>query len=60
MAKTVDPASEQRQETARKYFDERRWRDLWMFKKTCKKSWEALGLTSHEIERVKINKPDWI
>lgn len=36
------------------------WADLWRFKKTCKKSWEALGFNSREIDRAKLNKPDWI
>lgn len=58
--KDVEMASDQRQTTARDYFDNRRWRDLWTFKKTCKKSWEALGFTTREVERIKINKPDWI
>lgn len=53
-------ASQQRRDTARLYFDNRRWRDLWQFKKTCKKGWDKLGFTSREVERIKLNKPDWI
>jgi hypothetical protein len=67
-------ASQARRDKARSYFDRatssdpailpitkrEAWADLWRFKKTCKKSWEALGFTSREIERAKTNKPDWI
>ncbi len=56
----IELASQQRQETARQHFDERRWTALWQFQKTCKKGWDKLGFTSREIERIKINKPDFI
>jgi hypothetical protein len=65
-------ASQARRDTARSHYDRatnpenlpitRReaWADLWRFKKTCKKSWEALGFSTREIDRTKTNKPDWI
>lgn len=56
----VPAASENRQEQARQFFDQRRWRELWQFNRTCKKSWKALGFTPREIERIKLNKPDWL
>ena len=58
--KSDEPASQQRQDTAREHFTARQWKELWQFKKTCKKSWEALGFTSREIETIKFYKPDWI
>lgn len=67
MAKTEEMASEQRQKTARERFEKAwstrhkdDWAALWMFKKTCKKSWEALGFTRKEIDSIKFYKPDWI
>ena len=57
---TQDLASDARQKTARAHFESREWSDLWRFKKTCKKSWEALGFNTREIDRIKLNKPDWI
>ena len=66
MAKDTELASQQRQETARTYFTQAiegnrsRWGTLWQFQKTCKKGWDKLGFTPREIERIKLNKPDWI
>lgn len=45
---------------ARKFFDERRWRELWQLKMKAKYGWDKLGFTSKEAERIKINKPDWL
>lgn len=64
-------ASEERRTKARLYFnqatgqegytaDRTRWGTLWQFQKTCKKGWDKLGFTAREIERIKLNKPDWI
>lgn len=36
------------------------WGHLWLHRKECKKSWEILGFTPKEIERIKTNKPDYI
>jgi hypothetical protein len=52
--------SESRQKQAQALFDERRWSALWQFKKECKKSWESLGFSQRNIERIHLNKPDWI
>jgi hypothetical protein len=56
----LELASEIRRQTAREHFDNRRWTALWQFQKTCKKGWDKLGFTPREIERIKINKPDFI
>jgi hypothetical protein len=68
----AEMASEARQKTARELFEKATnpdtpppsrkqfWGELWRFVKTCKKSWPALGFNSREIERAKLNKPDWI
>lgn len=45
---------------ARKYFDERQWRELWQLKQQAKYGWDKLGFTDKEAERIKINKPDWL
>lgn len=58
--KPDEPASEARQTQARAFYEAKSWVDLWKFKKTCKKSWEALGFTAAEIEKIKFYKPDWI
>jgi hypothetical protein len=44
-------------EKARKMFEQKDWRNLWILKKTAKKSWEALGFNAKEEERIKTNKP---
>lgn len=36
------------------------WGELWMNMKTWKRNWAALGFNGREIERIKLNKPDWI
>lgn len=65
-------ASEARRQTARAAYDKatnadnipavRRdgWRELWQFQKTCKKGWDKLGFSTREIDRIKLNKPDWL
>lgn len=58
--KSDEPASEQRQATARAHYEAKQWVDLWKFKKTCKKSLKALGFTDAEAERINFYKPDWI
>lgn len=40
--------------------DKSRWGTLWRFQKDTKKGWKVLGFTDREIERIKINKPDWV
>lgn len=40
--------------------DKSRWGTLWRHQKDCKKSWQILGFTDREIERIKVNKPDHI
>ena len=53
-----------RAEVARILFDQAvagdrsRWKTLWLHRKECKKSWEILGFSPKEIERIKLNKPD--
>ncbi len=59
MADTPDEKAT-RVTNARKFFEERRWRELWQLKQQAKYSWENLGFTSKEAERIKINKPDWL
>lgn len=55
-----------RAEVARGYFtaavngEKSRWGTLWQHKKTSKKSWETLGFTTKEVDRIVLNKPDWI
>ena len=55
-----------RAEVARTLFDQAvagdksRWGTLWRHQKDCKKSWKNLGFTDREIERIKVNKPDYI
>lgn len=55
-----------RAEVARQLFDKAAggdkasWGHLWLHRKECKKSWEILGFTPKEIERIKTNKPDWV
>lgn len=65
-------ASENRRATARKFFDQATspdndrlvkkdgWRELWTFRNTCKKGWDKLGFTPREVERIKLNKPEWM
>jgi len=54
-----------RAEVARQLFndaiagDKSRWGSLWRHQKECKKSWTILGFTAKEIDRIKVNKPDW-
>lgn len=36
------------------------WGELWMNMKTWKRNWASLGFSNREIERIKLNKPDWI
>lgn len=65
-AKNPEVASEERRQTARTYFeqatsgDRSRWGTLWQFKKDTKKGWDVLGFTKREVERIKVNKPDWV
>jgi hypothetical protein len=40
--------------------DKSRWGTLWRHQKDCKKSWTILGFNAREIERIKVNKPDYI
>ena len=62
----VELTSEARQKRARELFDRAAsgergaWRELWQFNKVCKKNWKALGFSTREIDRIKLNKPDWI
>lgn len=68
----LDIASEARQKHARDLFTKaidyntpaasraQFWGELWGFVKEAKKSWIVLGFNAAEIERAKINKPDWI
>lgn len=58
--KSDEPASQQRQDTARAFYDAKNWAELWKFKKTCKKSLKALGFNAAESERINFYKPDWI
>ena len=67
-------ASQERQAEARKLFeqatgtgsaqgtppDRSRWGSLWRFQKETKKGWQVLGFTPREVERIKLNKPDWV
>lgn len=39
--------------------DKSRWGSLWRHQKECKKSWAILGFNAKEIDRIKVNKPDW-
>jgi len=54
-----------RAEVARQLFndaiagDKSRWGSLWRHQKECKKSWTILSFTAKEIDRIKVNKPDW-
>ena len=60
------PESETREQKARRYFEQAikgnksDWTALWLLKKTAKKSWEQLGFTAKEIERIHTNKPDHV
>lgn len=36
------------------------WGQLWLIKKRAKYGWDRLGFTAREIERIKLNKPDWV
>jgi hypothetical protein len=58
--KSDEAASEQRQKTARSYYETEQWAELWKFKKTCKKSLTSLGFTDVEAKRIEGFKPDWI
>lgn len=55
-----------RAEIARKFWDQavgghkEAWGHLWMHKKQAKQSWEKLGFTKKEIERINVNKPNWV
>lgn len=64
-------ASEERQKEARDLYiratgadgnpaDRSRWGTLWTLQKKWKKGWKILGFTDREIERIKVNKPDWV
>lgn len=67
-------ASAERQAEARKLYeqatgtgasegsppDRSRWGSLWRFQKETKKGWNVLGFTPREVERIKLNKPDWV
>lgn len=67
-----EKASQARQEAARALYEKATdfdrpaasraqfWGELWRFVKEAKKSWKILGFNDAEIERAKINKPDWI
>lgn len=70
MAK-FEMASAERQQEARTLFDRAtgadgnppdrsRWGTLWLKQKEWKKGWKVLGFTPREIERIKLNKPDWV
>lgn len=67
----TEVASKERQDEARKLFDQAtgaggnppdrsRWGTLWQFQKETKKGWPVLGFNAREIERIKLNKPDWV
>lgn len=66
MAKKLEMASQERQDEARALFtqaaagDRSRWGTLWSLAKEWKKGWAILGFTPREIERIKVNKPDWV
>lgn len=72
MAEEIELTSEARITKARELFDKgtnyelpkntrsEAWGELWMNMKTWKRNWASLGFTSREIERIKLNKPDWI
>lgn len=54
-----------RAEVARVLFDraikdKSQWGVLWQHKQKAKKSWEQLGFTKKEAERIQVNKPDWV
>lgn len=66
---------ENREERARHYFEfatqpasegvlrkdrQDAWAQVWLIKKQAKYGFERLGFTPAEIERIKLNKPDWI
>lgn len=36
------------------------WGQLWLLKKKAKYHWKNLGFIDKEIERIKLNKPDWV
>lgn len=36
------------------------WGQLWLIKKRAKYGWDRLGFTPREVERIRINKPDWV
>lgn len=36
------------------------WGQLWLIKQKAKYSWQNLGFTNKEAERIKTNKPDWV
>jgi hypothetical protein len=36
------------------------WGQLWILKQKAKYGWDKLGFDSREIERIKLNKPDWV
>lgn len=40
--------------------DKSQWGVLWQHKQKAKKSWEQLGFTKKEAERIQVNKPDWV
>ena len=64
--KKIHEASEERKASARALFDQAiagdrsRWGTLWSLTKEWKKGWVVLGFTPREIERIKVNKPDWV
>lgn len=58
MAQSAEHAT--RLTNARKYYDERRWRELWQLKQQAKYGWDKLGFDKKEAERIKLNKPDWL
>lgn len=66
MSKTAAEASEERKAECRALFeqacagDRSRWGTLWTLAKQWKKGWAVLGFTPREIERIKVNKPDWV
>lgn len=65
-AKKIEEASDERKAEARALFeqaaagDRSRWGTLWSQAKLWKKGWAVLGFTPREIERIKVNKPDWV
>ena len=63
--KATKPMQETTATKARKLFefavnDRKQWNALWIMKRQAKQSWEKLGFTKKEIERIQTNKPDGV